>query len=268
MSSAAGADYSAIYDPDTDFDARYTMATVRRIAERVAPGDRVLELGLRHRPDDRAPGRPGRARHRRRPLGRLPRPRPRPPGRPRDVHPRRASPSRAGRPSTGDGFDHVLLCNLIHELPDPVDAAGAAPPRCWRPSGLVHLSLQNPDSIHRLVAVEMGLIDDVREVSDRGDRFGTLGLWGADDLARLAREAGLGVVGREGVMLKPLPNGMMAELPPEVLDGFERAARHLPAHCAMNLLVLAVAECVNPPAEAAPLYPGTATALRAVGRRA
>ena len=43
--SAAGADYSAIYDPDTDFDSRYTMATVRRIAERVAPGDRVLELG-------------------------------------------------------------------------------------------------------------------------------------------------------------------------------------------------------------------------------
>jgi cyclopropane fatty-acyl-phospholipid synthase-like methyltransferase len=45
MSSTAGADYSAIYDPDTDFDVRYTMATVRRIATRVAAGDRVLELG-------------------------------------------------------------------------------------------------------------------------------------------------------------------------------------------------------------------------------
>ena len=107
------------------------------------------------------------------------------------------------------------------------------------PGGLVHLSLQNPDSIHRLVALEMGLIDDVREDFARGDRFGTLDLWGADDLARLARAAGLGVVACEGVMLKPLPNAMMAELPPEVLDGFEAAARHLPAHCAVNLLVLA-----------------------------
>jgi SAM-dependent methyltransferase len=233
----AGVDYSAIYDPDTDFDARYTMATVRRIAERVAPGDRVLELGCatglmtehlagqgaRVTGIDRSEAYLDRARAR---LG------------------ARATFIRAGLAEpgweelAGGGYDHVLLCNLIHELPDPADllrrAAGLL-----APDGLVHLSLQNPDSIHRLVAVEMGLIDDVREVSERGDRFGTLGLWGVDDLARLAREAGLGVVAWEGVMLKPLPNGMMAELPPEVLDGFERAARHLPAHCAMNLLVLA-----------------------------
>jgi len=241
MSSTAGTDYSAIYDPDADFDARYTMATVRRIAERVAPGDRVLELGCatglmtayladggaRVTGIDRSEAYLDRARAR---LG------------------DRATFIRAGLAEpgwediaggdAGGGFAHVLLCNLVHELPDPVDllrrAAGLL-----APDGLVHLSLQNPDSIHRLVAVEMGLIDDVREVSARGGRFGTLGLWGVDDLARLAREAGLGVVAWEGVMLKPLPNGMMAELPPEVLDGFERAARHLPAHCAMNLLVLA-----------------------------
>lgn len=237
MSSAAGADYSAIYDPDTDFDARYTMATVRRIAERVAPGDRVLELGCatglmtahlagqgaRVTGVDRSDAYLDRARAR---LG------------------DRAGFIRAGLAEpgwedlTGGGFDHVLLCNLIHELPDPVGLLRRAA-TVLAPDGLVHLSLQNPDSIHRLVALEMGLIDDVREVSARGDRFGTLGLWDADDLARLARDAGLGVVAREGVMLKPLPNGMMAELPPEVLDGFEGAARHLPAHCAMNLLVLA-----------------------------
>ena len=106
------------------------------------------------------------------------------------------------------------------------------------PDGLVHLTLQNPDSIHRLVALEMGLIEDVRDISDRGRRYGTLGLWTADELEDLARDAGLGLVTREGVMLKPLPNAMMAELPAEVLDGFERAARHLPGHCAMTYLVL------------------------------
>jgi SAM-dependent methyltransferase len=237
VSSTAGADYSAIYDPDTDFDARYTMATVRRIAERVAPGDRVLELGCatglmtgyladggaRVTGIDRSGAYLDRARAR---VG------------------DRATLIRAGLAEpgwedlAGRGFDHVLLCNLVHELPDPVGLLRRAA-ALLAPHGLVHLSLQNPDSIHRLVAVEMGLIEDVREVSERGDRFGTLGLWGVDDLAQLAREADLGVVAWEGVMLKPLPNGMMAELPPEVLDGFERAARHLPAHCAMNLLVLA-----------------------------
>jgi SAM-dependent methyltransferase len=237
VTGAAGADYSAIYDPDTDFDARYTMATVRRIGERVAPGDRVLELGCAtglmtaHLADlgarvtgvDRSGAYLERARAR---AG----------GRATFVRAGLGDPGWEDR--VGDGFDHVLLCNLVHELPDPVGVLTRAG-GLLGPAGLVHLSLQNPDSIHRLVAVEMGLIEDVREVSERGGRFGTLGLWGIDDLARLAREAGLGVVAWEGVMLKPLPNGMMAELPPEVLDGFERAARHLPAHCAMNLLVLA-----------------------------
>ena len=173
MSSAAGADYSAIYDPDTDFDARYTMATVRRIAERVAPGDRVLELGCatglmtahlvgqgaRVTGVDRSDAYLDRARAR---LG------------------DRAGFVRAGlavpgwEDLTGGGFDHVLLCNLIHELPDPVDLLRRAA-TVLAPDGLVHLSLQNPDSIHRLVALEMGLIDDVREVSARGDRFGTSG---------------------------------------------------------------------------------------------
>jgi SAM-dependent methyltransferase len=233
---AAGADYSAIYDPDTDFDARYTMATVRRIAERVAPGDRVLELGCAtglmtaHLADlgarvtgvDRSGAYLDRARAR---------------AGDRATFIRAALAEPGWEDLAGDGFDHILLCNLVHELPDPVDVLTRAA-GLLGPAGLVHLSLQNPDSIHRLVAVEMGLIEDVREVSERGDRFGTLGLWDMDDLARLARGAGLAVVGWEGVMLKPLPNGMMAELPPEVLDGFERAARHLPAHCAMNLLVL------------------------------
>jgi SAM-dependent methyltransferase len=237
MSSTTGADYSAIYDPDTDFDARYTMATVRRIAERVAPGDRVLELGCAtglmtaHLAGqgahvtgvDRSGDYLTRARAR---LG------------DRAVLVEAVLDAPGWEDLVGDGFDHVLLCNVVHELPDPVGLLRRAA-ALLGPAGLVHLSLQNPDSIHRLVAVEMGLIDDVREVSARGERFGTLGLWGIDDLARLAREAALGVVGWEGVMLKPLPNGMMAELPPEVLDGLERAARHLPAHCAMNLLVLA-----------------------------
>lgn len=230
-------DYTEIYDPDTDFDRRYTMATVARIAERIAPGQRVLELGCatglmtgalvgtgaRVAAIDRSPAYLDRARAR---VG------------------EGATLVRAGLEEpgweelVGDGFDHVLACNLIHEMGDPV-ALLARARAVLAHDGLVHLSLQNPRSIHRLVALEMGLIDDLHEISERGRRFDTLGLWGADELVQLAREAGLGVIAREGVMLKPLPNAMMAALPPDVLDGFERAARHLPGHCAMTYLVLA-----------------------------
>lgn len=229
-------DYAGIYDPDTDFDRRYTDATAARIAERVAPGQRVLELGCatglmtaalaaagaRVTAIDRSEEYLARARER---VG------------------ERATLLCTGleetgwEETTGSGFDHVLACNLVHEMDDPV-ALLARASSVLAPAGLVHLTLQNPDSIHRLVALEMGLIEDVRDVSARGRRYGTLGLWTADELEDLARDAGLGVVTREGVMLKPLPNALMAELPAGVLDGFERAARHLPGHCAMTYLVL------------------------------
>lgn len=237
MSTGAHApDYSSAYDPDGDFDSRYTRATGARVAERVRAGERVLELGcatgLMSVPVaaagglvtglDRSDAYLARARARRLPGARF----------------LRAGLEDPGwEDLTGDGFAHVLSCNLIHEMDDPVTLLVRAR-AVLAPGGLVHLSLQNPLSIHRLVALEMGLIDRLTDVSERGRRYATRGVWTADELEDMAAAAGLVAVAREGVMLKPLPNAMMEALPGDVLDGFERAARHLPGHCAITYLVL------------------------------
>jgi 2-polyprenyl-3-methyl-5-hydroxy-6-metoxy-1,4-benzoquinol methylase len=230
-------DYSDSYDPDTDFDRYYTIATGRKIAERVRDGDRVLELGCATglmssviqthiRPDywlglDRSAD-----------------------------YLRRATARGLARTTfasadlddltvavTGEGYDHVLATNVLHELHDPLDFLR----RCsalLAPGGRIHLSLQNPHSIHRLTALELGLIETLDEVSERGNQWGTRGLWTAQQLEGLAAEAGLEVQVREGVMLKPLPNSLMAELPETVIEGFIRAAVHLPDVCAITYLAL------------------------------
>ncbi len=237
MSTAPAAPgYSAIYDPDTDFDARYTRATGARIAARIAPGARVLELGCatglmsadlaaagaRVTGIDHAETYLRRARARALPGARFV---------------RAALEEPGWEDLVGAGFAHVLACNLLHEVDDPVAVLTRAR-RVLAPGGLVHVSLQNPLSIHRLVALEMGLIADPAEVSDAGRRHATRAVWDAQALAAMAGRGGLVVVAREGVMLKPLPNAMMQALPGAVLDGFEAAARHLPDHCAMTYLVL------------------------------
>ena len=51
------------------------------------------------------------------------------------------------------------------------------------------------------------------------------------------RAVGLECIHRGGVMLKPLPNDLMATLPEPILEGCLAAAHHLPDHCAMNYLV-------------------------------
>jgi 2-polyprenyl-3-methyl-5-hydroxy-6-metoxy-1,4-benzoquinol methylase len=225
-------DYTDTYDPDLDFDARYTLATGRRILRHLQPGQTVLELGCatglmttlltgagrRITAVDRS------APYLQRAVARdLP-----------GVHYLQADIE--DLPGLGR-FDHIVLANVLHEVDDPQALLTYAHDELCAPSGLVHVSLQNPQSLHRLVAAEMGLIQDLKTVAERGERFGTNRLYEADEIVELASAAGMREWHRDGVFLKPLPNAAMAELPADVLDGFERAARHLPAHGAMNLLI-------------------------------
>jgi 2-polyprenyl-3-methyl-5-hydroxy-6-metoxy-1,4-benzoquinol methylase len=229
-------DYADTYDPDTDFDRHYTLATARRIQERLTPGSTVLELGCatglmtsaiadgsvtvlaversqEYLERARARGLPGT----RFILGDL-------------------DELDALRDSARD-FDHILATNVLHELADPLGFLRACRERL-APDGLLHLTLQNPSSIHRLCALELGLIGSLSEISERGAQWGTRGLWSAEELRELAAQANLRCLLHEGILLKPLPNAQMAQLSEQVLEGFARVAHHLPEHCAMNYLLL------------------------------
>ena len=228
-------DYTAIYDPDGDFDARYTRATGRRVARWLHPHESVLELGCatglmttllagddrRVTGVDRSPEYLARAEARALPrcefvAG--------------DLDDLAELGERLGR------FHHVVLTNVLHEVDDPEAVLRRVARAHAVPGTLVHVSLQNPRSLHRLVALEMGLIDDVYEIAERGERFGTQRLMDAGELAALGRSAGLREIAREGVFLKPLPNAALEALPDAVLDGLEGAVRHLPESGALNLL--------------------------------
>jgi len=227
-------DYSAIYDPDTDFDIHFTRATGERIALWLRPGDRVLELGCATGAMTAAFAGEGReivavdraadylATARDRGL--------------EGVDWQQADFSDT-LPATGV-HDHVVLANVLHELDEPEALLAAVAERHLALGGVLHLSLQNPQSLHRLVALEMGLIDDLSAVAANGLKYATRRLYTASELTELAASAGLELIHREGVMLKPLPNAAMNELDPAVLAGFVAAARHLPDHAAMNLLHL------------------------------
>jgi 2-polyprenyl-3-methyl-5-hydroxy-6-metoxy-1,4-benzoquinol methylase len=225
-------DYSASYDPDRDFDSVYTLATGRRIAASLEPRQRVLELGCATGLMTSQLAGEGRTL----------------------VAIDRSAPylDRLGaRGLTGvsavladvdsfepEGrFDHVVMTSLLHEVADPTALLARA--RAWlAPGGRIHVTLQNPNSIHRLTAVEMGLIESAEETSERGARYGTRRMLDADALAAVAGDAGLRVRERGGILLKPLPNSAMADLDPAVIEGFERVARHFPEHCAMTYLVM------------------------------
>ena len=226
--------YTDTYDPEIDFDRWHTVATAEALTVWIRPGDDVLELGcatglmtaeiaasgarvLAVDHDDRYL-----ARTTRRALS--------------GVETRRDDVTRI---RVDRRFDHVVATNIVHE----VDDVPAFLDNCrhhLRSAGLLHVSLQNPRSIHRLVGREMGLIGDLRAVSDRGAQYHTLHMFTADELVALVEGAGFRVVHREGVLMKPLPNALMAQLSDEMIRGFIRAAKHAPELASINYLVCRV----------------------------
>lgn len=228
-------DYSDQYDPDNDFDSWYTSSAAAVIAPMVRPADRVLELGCatgamtaelvsrgawvlaiehshsylckaRHRVPDNA----------------------------EFVEAKLDS----WNPSTADGhFNHVIATNVLHEVDDPLRLLTIAR-SVLAPGGLVHLSLQNPGSLHRRVGWHMKLVDDIDQLSPLGVRLGSHGVWNARQLTRMAENAGLRCLLRRGLMLKPLPNRQMSQLPRDILRGFAEAAIEFPDLGAMSFLLL------------------------------
>ena len=227
-----GHDYSDRYDPDTDFDRHYTVATGTRIRRWFRPGDAVLELGcatglmtsLFAERDVRvdaverteayharavARGLPGVTFH----LA--------------DIDDFRSEVR----------FQHVVAAHLINELPDPLALLRRIRGEFLAPGGLVHVSLTNPYSLHRLVAMEMGLLESASGLSDRGRSLATVEIFDADRLEALGAEAGLTCVHREPVLLKPFTNAQLETMPEDVVAGLDRVARRFPEHGALNYAI-------------------------------
>ncbi len=226
-------DYSTIYDPDLDFDSVYTRATAQRITRHVRTGDIVLEAGAATGLMTAALVEAGaqvlaldRSRDY---LARLSE---------RGLPGVRTLRCDLDHDALPDGpFDHVVATNLLHELADP----GAFLARCavvLAGDGLVHVSVPNPTSLHRLVALEMGLLDDLAELSDRAESFSTRRMLDRATLRGHAERAGLQVTSATGVVCKPFPNELMAQLPAEVLDGLDRVSHRVPDLCALTLVTL------------------------------
>lgn len=224
--------YSEVYDPDTDFDVLYTDANFRAIRPYLSAGDTVLELGCGGGlmtsmivaagcgvvGVDRVPAFLDAAR--RRGLG-------------------RAEFVEADLCTFDDGrrWRHVVNTHVLHELDDPAGFITHAA-TLLEPGGLLHLSSPNPRSAHRLLAMEMGWLDDLAAPSDLNRRHAIAGLPGAEQILAWAAAAGLLCLHREGVVFKPLTNDQMATLPADVLEGFVRLARHFPESSAHNFFLL------------------------------
>lgn len=134
-----------------------------------------------------------------------------------------------------DGYDAVLLSGLLHETANPavmLDAAFTV----LRPGGHLFVSVPNAHSFHRLLAVEMGMMQAPTELSERNVALGQPVVFHRRTLEALVEASGFAKSRFSGYMFKPFSNAQMGSIletiGSEVVEGLDRLGGRFPEQAA------------------------------------
>jgi SAM-dependent methyltransferase len=135
-------------------------------------------------------------------------------------------------------YDVILALHVLEHVDQPVTLlrhiAG------WvRPGGTVVLVVPNRASVHRRVALEMGLIGALDELSPRDHLVGHQRVYDLDQLEQDTRAAGLEPRERFGSFLKVLPNSMMLNYEDALLTAIDSVSATLPPELLANIGLVA-----------------------------
>jgi trans-aconitate methyltransferase len=128
-------------------------------------------------------------------------------------------------------FTDVVACNALEHVGNPVQLLERV--RGWlEPGGRLHAVVPNGLSLHRLVGVEMGMLQDPLELSD-GDRAqGHVRNYTIDSLRDDIAAGGFDVAHWQGIFVKVVSNRQMLGWDWSLIQALDRVARHLPGHSA------------------------------------
>lgn len=126
---------------------------------------------------------------------------------------------------TDVNFANVDLCicaGLLHEVEHPGQILLAAK-KSLSKDGVLHISVPNAKSFHRMLAVEMGLIPSPYQFSDRNVTLSQYHVFDAASLHSLVDDVGLDSMDAGGYLFKPFTHSQMEkvieDVGEEVLEG-------------------------------------------------
>lgn len=111
------------------------------------------------------------------------------------------------------------------------------------PDGRLMIAVPNAHSLHRLVGHQAGLLADVCHLSEADLALGHRRYFDPSSIEVLINDCGLQVVGRAGLMLKPLTTGQLASLnlTPDIASAMDEVGFDLPDVC--NAIFLEARRC-------------------------
>ena len=138
-------------------------------------------------------------------------------------------------------YDVVLASHILEHVDDPRTTLDAM--ASWvAPRGKVVVAVPNRNSLHRQLAVVMGLQPALDTLSKRDHIVGHQRVYSFETLGEDLRRSGLKVIEKNGCFLKVLPNSMMLDYSRDLLRGLNAISAQLPQELLANIAVVAVKE--------------------------
>jgi 2-polyprenyl-3-methyl-5-hydroxy-6-metoxy-1,4-benzoquinol methylase len=131
-------------------------------------------------------------------------------------------------------FDTIVASYVLEHVEDPVQVLTRAA-RWLKPRGHMLIVVPHADSLHRRLAVAMGMQRTTDALGPTDRQMGHRRVYTIAGMERDVRQAGLAIVRRQGFLLKPLPQGMMTGFPAALLEGFMKLGDDMPMEYASSI---------------------------------
>lgn len=125
-------------------------------------------------------------------------------------------------------FDSVIMEHILEHVDEPVVLLERV--KHWlAPGGKLFLGVPNGNSIHRLVAVKMGLLENPCQLNARDHALGHRRVYTPETIRKVIEAAAISVETLGGVYFKPLSNGQIQEnWTEEMIQGFYELGKDFP----------------------------------------
>lgn len=135
-------------------------------------------------------------------------------------------------------YDAVLALHVLEHVDDPQKVINNI--ASWlSPGGRVVAVVPNAQSLHRQLAVIIGLQPANDTLSPRDKLVGHQRVYNLDQFAADFEAAGLQIEQRFGYFVKIVPNSMMRDWSPDLLRALTEISDRIPAHLLANVGVVA-----------------------------
>lgn len=128
-------------------------------------------------------------------------------------------------------YSDILLTDSLEHVGDAVGILALI--KTWlAPSGKLHIIVPNALSLHRLIGVKMGFLNDAHDFNDNDIASGHVRVYDFDTLNADIKASGLSLISMQGVQFKPLSDAQLSSFSAEYKDALASLNELLPRHCA------------------------------------